>query len=244
MSDSRDPISITPIRETPPSAWRRAVRAHPAVVTLVAAALLLLFALDVWVMRQRARYSAEIDRLRASMTQLERARTDAIVSHETSKVQLALALLRRQADVEPGLHLAVSIDTGAMYLQRDGAMLRRMPVQIGRERRVGVPPDTVRVAAPLGVRTVARVMDDTSRWEVPVWVYADRGVAADSSRVIPGALGPVAIMLEGGTVIYSTARSGPLSDSLYVMPGAVRARVEDLRAIVPNLTPGMRVYFY
>jgi hypothetical protein len=29
-----------------------------------------------------------------------------------------------------------------------------------------------------------------------------------------------------------------------VLPGAIRVSVQDLRAIAPNLTPGMSVYLY
>jgi hypothetical protein len=29
-----------------------------------------------------------------------------------------------------------------------------------------------------------------------------------------------------------------------VLPGAIRARTQDLRAIAPNLSPGMTVYLY
>jgi hypothetical protein len=61
---------------------------------------------------------------------------------------------------------------------------------------------------------------------------------------VKGALGPVAIVLEGGTVIYSMPTAGPLNDSAYVMPGAVRAKAEDLRAVVPNLARGTKVYFF
>jgi hypothetical protein len=37
---------------------------------------------------------------------------------------------------------------------------------------------------------------------------------------------------------------GPLNDSSYVMPGSLQLRAEDLKAIAPNLKPGMTVYFY
>lgn len=225
-------------------AWRRSLASHPGVAGALLFIMLLLLATSGWVLARRNRYRAEIDRLRASMTALERERADEIVSQEENKLRLALALLARQARIEPTLHLAVSIDTGAMYLERDGALLREMPVRVGPERRVGVPPDTVRLAAPRGLRMVQQVLGDSSAWEVPTWVYADRGLPVDSNRSIPGALGPAAIVLDGGTVIYSTPATGPLSDSLYVLPGAVRARGEDLRAILPNLTPGTRVYFY
>ena len=62
--------------------------------------------------------------------------------------------------------------------------------------------------------------------------------------MVAGALGAGAIVLSGGAVIYTHPTSGPLSDTTYVMPGAIRARVQDLRAIAPNLTPGMSVYLY
>jgi hypothetical protein len=131
-----------------------------------------------------------------------------------------------------------------MYLEREGALLREMPVQIGPERRVGVAPDTVRLATPRGLRTVARLMAANDAWDVPEWVYTERGVTVPPSRSVRGALGPVAVLLNGGTVIYSMPSAGPLNDSGYVLPGAVRARAEDLRAILPNLSAGVRVYFY
>jgi hypothetical protein len=61
---------------------------------------------------------------------------------------------------------------------------------------------------------------------------------------VTGALGPAAIVLSGGTVIYAMPTTGPLNDSSYVLPGSVRASAVDLKAILPNLTPGMKIYFY
>ena len=51
-------------------------------------------------------------------------------------------------------------------------------------------------------------------------------------------------MLASGTVIYSLPRTGPLRDSSYLLPGAVRVNEDDLRAIIPDLTPGTAVYIY
>lgn len=211
-------------------------------------AILTLAGLDAFVIAKRRRYAAEITRLRAAMSQLERERADALVSGERRKLRVAIELARRQARIEPALHLSVALDSSAMYLERDGAVLRRMPVQIGPERRIGTAPDTVPLAAPRGVRTIAAVLSDSSAWEIPEWVYVDRGidVPEPGARTIIGALGPAAILLDGGTIVYSLPAGGssPLADSSYVMPGAVRARAEDLRAIVPNLSAGMRIYFY
>lgn len=213
------------------------------IVTLVIVLLLLLGA-DAWLLRTRQRYRMEIDRLRAAMTDLERARADEIVRGEQHRLRTAIELVRRQARIEPALHLSVTLDSSAMYLEREGAMLRAMPVEIGPERLVGVPPDTVRLAAPRGVRTVAGILTDTTVWKVPEWIFADRGEPVPASASKAGALGPVALVLDGGTIIYSLPAQGPLADSTYLLPGAVRARADDLRAILPNLHPGLRVFFY
>jgi hypothetical protein len=214
-----------------------------ALILISVVVLLTMAACDALVVAKRRRYEAEIARLRASMSQVERERADALVAGERNKLMVAVELLRRQARLEPTLHLAVSLDSSAMYLERDGAVLRRMAVHVGPERRVGVAPDTVPLAAPRGVRTIAAVLSDSTPWEVPEWVYADKGVAPPSVRMFAGALG-TAILLNGGTVIYSLPRIGPLSDSSYVMPGAIRAHSDDLRAIAPNLRAGMRVFFH
>ena len=213
-------------------------------VVVAVLGLVALLIANVWMFRERQRYLTEIARLRSSMTAMERDRADAIVANEKDKLGVVIELLRRQARLEEALHLSVSIDSAAMYLEREGALLREMPVEVGGERLVGTAPDTVRLAPPRGLRTIVGVITDSSAWEVPRWVYRERGIPIDSNRTIVGALGPAAIILEGGTIIYSLPASGPLADSAYVLPGAVRAGTGDLRAILPNLTPGMRVYFY
>jgi hypothetical protein len=91
---------------------------------------------------------------------------------------------------------------------------------------------------------VERVLGATDAWAIPRWVYGDRRLSPPQDTMVVGALGPVAILLQGGAVIYSLPTVGPLRDTAYVLPGAVRANAEDLRAIIPNLTPGTPVYFY
>lgn len=219
-------------------------RTYRLITIITGVLLIVLLVLDWMLLRRRARYEREIERLSSSMTALERERTAEIVSQERSKLRVAIELLRRQARREDELHLSVTIDSGMMYLEREGAVLREMPIHIGPERPVGTPPDTVRLATPRGERTIARVLTDADSAEVPDWVFTDRGVAPPAIRSIRAALGPVAVLMDGGTLIYSLPAEGPLADSSYVMPGAVRARAEDLRAILPNLKPGLRVYFY
>jgi hypothetical protein len=243
MSNEPHNLKIEPAESDVPqrsqSIWRPTWLVWSLILVVVALGLL-----DVFVVSRRRRYQEETAQLRESMSALERQRADQIVSQEHNKLQLALALLRRQAKLERALHLSVSVDSSAMYLERDGALLREMPVAVGTERRVGIAPDTVRLAPPLGVRRVARVLTETDAWEVPGWVYADRGLPVPMDRAVIGGLGPAAVLLDGGAIIYSLPTAGPLADSTYVLPGAVRARPEDLRAVIQNLAPGMRIYFY
>ena len=224
--------------------WRELRRAHPRIVATLAVVMVALLAFDGWLITRRVRYDREIARLRAGMTDVERRKTDVELASEENRLRVMLELVRRQANLDKDLHLSIAVDSGVMYLERDGALLREMPIEVGAERWVGAPPDTVRMAAPRGARTVERVLGARDRWEVPRWVYTERGLAPPDDRVVAGALGAAAIVLNGGAVIYSMPGTGPLSDSAYVMPGAIRARTQDLRAITPNITPGMSVYLY
>ena len=224
--------------------WSEFRRAYPGILATMAFSLAVLIALDVWLLQKRDRYVDEDARLRESMSGLQRQQADAILSNEQNKFRMMIELVRKQAQIDKELHLAIPVDSGVMYLEQDGALLREMPIQVGPERRVGTPPDTVYMAAPRGTRTVERILTGDDLWEVPAWVYTERGLAAPADRTVKGALGPAAIVLVGGTVIYSPPTAGPLNDSAYVLPGAVRTRAADLQAIAPNLKPGMTVYFY
>lgn len=224
--------------------WAEFRRSYPGLIATMTVAVVALLAMDGWILAKRARYDREITRLRASMTEVERQRADQLVAEEENKLRVAVELIRRQAQLEKSLHLSVTLDSSAMYLEREGALLREMPVLLGPERSIGIAPDTVRLATPRGVRSITRILGASDTWEVPEWVYADRGMPVPADRSVRGALGAAALLLDGGTVIYTQPASGPLADSSYVLPGAVRAREQDLRAIMPNLSAGVRVYFY
>lgn len=216
---------------------------YPGIVATMLVSLLTLVAIDVWLVVKRARYRAEIERLRAGMSDVDRRKADVIVASEREQLRVMIELARRQASADQALHLAVALDSARMTLEREGARLRVMPVQVGPERWVRVDADSIRLAAPRGQRTVERIVTGES-WEIPRWVYLDRGLPVPADRRVDGALGPVAVVLTGGTVIYSPPTAGPLNDLAYVMPGAIRARAEDLQAILANLSPGMAVYLY
>ena len=224
-------------------AWREFRHSYPGLIITMVIATVLFLAADSWLFLRYRRYVRETADLRASMTDVERRRTDALLTREENRVKVMVELFKRQANLDPTLHLSVSLDSSVMYLERDGALLREMPITIGPEKRVGIPPDTLHIAAPRGKRTVERLLDESDPWQVPLWVYQDRGIAAGETA-LKGALGPAAIALDGGTVIYSLPSVGPLNDSTYVLPGAIRVRAADLKAIAPNLRPGVAVYFY
>ena len=226
------------------TSWGEFRAAYPGVIAVAATALVVLLVLDAVLVARRARYEREYTRLRAGLSDVQRQHADAALASDEDRLKMIVALGRRQAAGDAALHLSVAVDSGKMTLERDGVTLRIMPAEVGPERAVGTPPDTVRVVVPRGKRTVMRVLSDSASWEVPRWAYADRGLAPPPDRTLVGALGPVAVQLNGGAVLYSMPTVGPLNDSAYVLPGAIRARADDLRAILPNLQPGMSVYFY
>ena len=210
----------------------------------MALALFALLITDGWLIYKRSRYNSEVARLRDGMTASQRQQADVLVASEENKLRVTMELIRRQIAGDKKLHLAISVDSGMMYLGREGAILREIPAQLGEEKRVGTLPDTVVMALPRGTRTVERILGPRQEWEVPKWVFTDRGLAVPAERSIPGALGPTALMLSGGTVVYTLPSAGPLNDSAYVLPGSVRVRAADLQAVLPNLSPGTTVYFY
>jgi hypothetical protein len=147
------------------------------------------------------------------MTQAERERTDAIVQSEQNKLRIAIELAKRQAKFDKKLHLNVSIDSSRMYLTREGALLREMPVQFGPERPATENSDAPPAAIPRGERTIADI-------------------------------GESRITLDGGSYIIASNTAEIANDSSAVPPGSLRISRDDLEAIKPNLSAGMKVYFY
>ena len=176
-------------------------------------ALLLFMALDVYLVQKRRAYGAEVARLRGAMSDAERERTDAIVEAEHDKARIALALAKLQAKMETNLHLAVALDSGRIYLERDGRILREMAAQFGPEKGTTPGSDSVPVVVPRGQQAIARVEENR-------------------------------IVLEGGTAIEGAETDVASADTRPIAPGEVRIGRVDMKAILPNLSPGMRVYFY
>jgi hypothetical protein len=193
--------------------WRDFRRAYPGFVFVLGLGLGLMVAVDAWLLFKRVSYNREVSSLRSRMTEAERMRTDAIVQTEENKLRLAIELVKRQSKFDKKLHLNVSIDSAKMYLTREGALLREMPVQFGPERPASATSDLPPVAIPRGERTVA----DLSSSE---------------------------IVLDGGAKILVASSSSLAADSTQIPAGSLRIGAEDMKAIMPNLKAGMKVYFY
>jgi|SRR5688500_14887706 len=193
--------------------WRDFRRAYPGFVFVLGLGLGLMVAVDAWLIYKRVDYNTEVSSLRSRMTDAERERTDLIVQTEENKLRMAIELAKRQARFDKKLHLNVSIDSARMYLTREGALLREMPVQFGPERPVSPTSDEPPVAIPRGERTVAD-------------------------------LSPDRIVLDGGAQIIVAKTAALAGDSTAIPPGFLRIAGEDMKAIMPNLKAGMKVYFY
>src|SRR6185437_14417745 len=69
-------------------------------------------------------------------------------------------------------------------------------------------------------------------------------VAAPRGQRTVASIGPWAITLDGGTLIYADSGRDALSDGAGVTPGNVRVAATDFEAIMPDVKPGMSVYFF
>ncbi|MEO5590352.1 MAG: hypothetical protein ABIS03_12255 [Gemmatimonadaceae bacterium] len=208
--DRRDPSKGRP-GDRRRGGWRDFRQSYPGFVFTLLLAVVIMLALDGFLLVKRNAYGREVARLQANMSEQERAQTDAIVESEENKTRLALELARMQAKVEKTLHLSVAVDSGKIYLEREGFVLREIPATFGPEAKVG--PDSIPVVIPRGETSIARISDTE-------------------------------IALDFGTLITATKAVIPSQDTAPIPPGGVRISDEDLRAIMPNLSLGMRVYFY
>jgi hypothetical protein len=178
------------------------------------------------------------------MSRLEGDRADTLLAAGQNHVALLMEVAKLQASGEPALNLAISLADGRMYLQREGARLRDMPVEVAPETRVGEAPGSVVLAAPRGKRAVVKILGQGDAYELPAWAWSSRGLPVPMDRSVAGALGPVALVLSGGTVVYSMPAPPPLDAADFILPGSVRAKAADLEAILENVRPGLPVYFY
>ena len=240
----RFPWSSAEPRERRRTRWGDFREAYPRIVTAMALGLVTLIAFDGFLIFKALQYRRQIREDRAAMTTTDKQRADALLASQAGRAELEQALVAQQAVKDKGLNLSVGLEEGTMDLQREGAQLREIRVKIGPEVTVGQAPGARKITPPLGRRQVVAVVDESYAWDVPSWVWEQRGQPAASGRRVTGALGEIAVILDDGNVIYSRPKAGPLADEAYVLPGSVRADASDLQAIRPNLSAGIPVYFH
>lgn len=218
--------------------------ALPTRTLALACALAAMLGVTGWLAWRVKSLQAEAARSRTDALGTSNATVDAQMAAQRARLQSILDRVRAEAANDRGLHVSVEVDSTYATLERDGLVLRTMDVDVGPESVVGTAPDTQRLATPRGVRTVTSVVAKGATYELPAWLWRERGLDAPASRKLKGAFGLGAAFLEDGTLIYARTTDGPLSDSLYVWPGAIRLTAEDLKAVLPNLKPGVKVYLY
>lgn len=181
-------------------------------------------------------WRVQLANLRAEMSSAERSRTDLALESAANRARVHAEVVRRQSRQDRDLHLTVQRDSSRLLLERDGVVLRAMPATLG---------DSAATLA-TGAQTVERVVGAADSFTVPQRVFTDRGMPVPplEQRRIKAALGRHAFILSGGMVIYATPSRGPLSDSTYVLPGAMLLRSDDLNAIAASVLPGTTVYIY
>jgi hypothetical protein len=232
------------VRQRRRTRWTEFRDAYPRIVLGLTLGLAALVLVDLVLAVQWWRYRRQTAAARRMMTTMERQKADTLLAAREGNAALAMALARQQALQDRNVNLAVDLKEGTMALQREGAQLREMRVEVGPEVTVGQPPGALKVTPPLGVRRIARVVDGSYEWEAPAWVYTHRSRPVPSALKTRGGLGEIAILLDDGTPIYSKPAHGPLADDGFVMPGGVRAAASDLSAVAENLQPGTPVYFH
>lgn len=168
--------------------WREFRKNYPGFVFTLLVALAAMLALDGFLVLKQRAYAKEVGRLQANMSQQERDRTEAIVAEEENKTRIALELARRQAKFEKALHLSVALDSGRMYLEREGAVLREMPVAFGPETKVG--PDSIPVVIPRGETSVAKLDDNSLTLDFGTLVTTTDAASPeqDPAPIPPGAV--------------------------------------------------------
>lgn len=148
---------MTPVED----AWRVLWREHPRLMRVLmwtfAGALFAAAAL-AW---RGTQYRNEIAALRAGMSGIDKVKADLALASDARRLQVMMALAVRQARTDGGLHMSVSVDSGLLHLEQQGAILRTASVQVGADGWQAVEGDSIPIASPLGIRRVEEVRGDT-----------------------------------------------------------------------------------
>lgn len=185
--DRRDPAKGR-VGDRRRGGWRDFRQAYPGFVFTLLLGLAVMLSLDGFLLMKQRAYAKEVVRLRSNMSDQERAKSEAIIAAEHNKTRIALELARRQAKIAKNLHLSVAVDSGKIYLERDGAVLREIAATFGPEVKAG--PDSIPVVIPRGEMTVAKVSDQAIILEGGTQIAATDAAspAQDTTPVPPGSV--------------------------------------------------------
>ncbi|GFO67354.1 hypothetical protein GMLC_09330 [Geomonas limicola] len=211
--------------------WHELHHHYPRSASLLTVAIVLALLADLCIIFQQYRLSHQEAQLTVAAARAEEQRSALDGQRDTDLAQARALLPRRDAIVAKELHLSVDRRQGVMYLMRDRAILREMPVYLGPE--LAARPDDP--APALKTRRVQRLIDTSG----PVGVDS-----APPATGAPDATGvePLAFQLSGGVLLYSLPDTGFSQDTL--PPRGVRLDPGDLASMKEALHPGLRVYFY
>ena len=148
---------MTPVND----GWHVLWREHPRLMRLLAwtfAGALSAAAALAW---RGAQYGNEIAALRAGMSGIDKVKADLALASDARRLQVMMALAVRQARTDGGLHISVSVDSGLLHLEQQGAILRTASVQVGADGWQAVDGDSIPLASPLGIRRVEEVRGDS-----------------------------------------------------------------------------------
>src|SRR3954451_1755250 len=94
----RDPLRLQTDRRR--VGWREFRRSYPGIVATMCIALVLLLGADAWLIRKNLRYQRETRELRASMSEVERNRADAVLAQNEDRLKVMVEMFKRQARVD------------------------------------------------------------------------------------------------------------------------------------------------
>jgi len=167
--------------------WNALWREHPRIMRTLAwtfAAALCSAAALAW---RRTEYRKEIHALRAGMSGIDKVKADLALASDVRRLQVTMALAVRQARTDGGLHISISVDSGLLHLEQQGANLRTASVQVGADGWQPIAGDSIPIASPLGVRRVEEVRGDS------VVVLSGGAVLYRGGPAIPARAGSVRI---------------------------------------------------
>jgi hypothetical protein len=150
-------------------------------------------------------------------------------------------------------HLRVDLAQGLMMLVEDGYVVREISVQVGDP----LPADGDRAAVDIipGKRIIDQRIRD-GQFDMPEWASwsgerpknprrrSRRKRRRKLPKAIDGLYGARTMILDDGTVLYSTPGWGPWASDASVRPGGVEMSFTDMASVFGAVSTGAHVYVY